>query len=189
MQPELADALSVECAASAVLSLQSKRLGVRRLTSEYFARVIPTNRAASVPHSVLNNSELCAACLSGRPKRVLRNSYPGRLDVSLALPIKQAELRRSCPGSPTCPRAARAAGPPKPHSTPPKLSNKTATYSSRADPQLPIGGIHDRLHPRHSFRLLRRPLGYIPVRSQQLAEQHVLHDRFLAEYFLIKQSQ
>ena len=42
--------LSVECAASAVLSLQSKQLGVRRLTSEYFARVIPTNRAASAPH-------------------------------------------------------------------------------------------------------------------------------------------
>ena len=116
-------------------------------------------------------------------------SYPSSRDVSLALPKGKENLSAQLPREVTCPRAARAAGPPKPHSTPPKLSNKTATYSSRADPQLPIGGIHDRLHPRHSFRLLRRPLGYIPVRSQQLAEQHVLHDRFLAEYFLIKQSQ
>jgi len=33
-----------------LLSLQLQRLGVARLTSEYFARVIPTNKAASAPH-------------------------------------------------------------------------------------------------------------------------------------------
>ena len=106
-QPELADALSDECAASAVLSLQSKRLGVRRLTSEYFARVIPTNKAASGA-AQFKDSELCSLSEStrktGSPKQL---SWPfGRVRSP---PHKAGRTSAQLPREPDVP-AGRAGG-------------------------------------------------------------------------------
>ena len=98
-----------------------------------------------MPHSLLKDSELCSLSESTR-KTGSRDSYPSSRDVSLALPKSKQNFGAAAQGA-TCPLAARAAGLPKPHSTPPKRhQTKTATYSG-ADAQLLIGGIHHRLHP------------------------------------------